>query len=124
MAKTRGERLADALNELLADSSDINGAAIVGHDGLVYSANVPQKNLDEEMVGAVSASIFGLANRSASQLQRGDLIRTLVQGTDGNIIVASINDDVVLVTLTSHDVNLGMAFMEVRSMSQTLGQLL
>ncbi len=114
MAKTRGERLADALNELLADSSDINGAAIVGHDGLVYSANVPQKALDEEMVGAVSASIFGLGRRSAEQLQ----------GADGNIIVSAINNETIIVGLTASDVNLGMAFMEIRSMSQSLAEIL
>jgi hypothetical protein len=124
MAKTRGERLADALSELLADSSDINGAAIVGHDGLVFSANVPQKTLNEEMVGAVSASIFGLGRRSADQLQRGSLVRAMIQGSNGNIIVSAINDDTLLVALTANDVNLGMAFMEIRSMSQSLAALL
>ncbi len=124
MAKTRGERLADALSELLADSSDIQGAAIVGYDGLVYSANVPQKALDEEMVGAVSASIFGLSNRSAEQLERGDLSRALIQGSDGNIIVAAINDETLIVGLTESDVNLGMAFMEIRSMTKTLAEIL
>lgn len=124
MAKTRGERLADALSRLLADSSDIQGAAIVGHDGLVYSANVPQKALDEEMVGAVSASIFGLSRRSADQLQRGALVRSLIQGADGNIIVAAINSETLLVGLTASNVNLGMAFMEVRSMTQALAELL
>ena len=124
MAKTKGERLADSLNEMLADSSDISGAAIVGNDGLVYSANVPQKELDEEMVGAVSAAIFGLGRRSAEQLKRGDMIRSLIQAKDGNIIVNSINDETLLVGLTANDVNLGMAFMEIRSMVETLGELM
>jgi hypothetical protein len=124
MAKTRGERLADSLSALLAESSDIQGAAVVGHDGLVYSANVPQKALNEEMVGAVSASIFGLSRRSAEQLQRGQLVRSLIQGSDGNIIVAAINDETLIVGLTASDVNMGMAFMEIRSMAQSLSEIL
>lgn len=124
MAKTRGERLADVLSRLLADSSDIQGAAVVGLDGLVYSANVPQKALDEELVGAVSAAIFGLSRRSAEQLQRGALVRSLIQGTDGNIIVAAINSETLFVGLTANNVNLGMAFMEIRSIMQSLAELL
>ena len=61
MAKKRSEILADSLAELLQESSDIHGMAIVGVDGLVYSANVPQKDMDEEMVGATSAAVLGLS---------------------------------------------------------------
>ena len=124
MAKTRSERLSDALVELLQESSDIEGAAIVGNDGLVYSANVPQRGMDEEMVGAVSAAILGLSQRSASQLKRGGLTRTLIQGEEGNIIVAKINQETLLVSLTPTNVNLGMAFMEVRTMVNRLGEIL
>ena len=94
--KKRSERLADALVELLRESSDIDGAAIVGVDGLVYSANVPQKALDEEMVGATSAAILGLSKRSVGQLKRGDFKQALIQGDDGNIIVTSLNEETLL----------------------------
>jgi hypothetical protein len=41
VAKKKSEILADTLAELLQESSDIDGVAVVGTDGLVYSANVP-----------------------------------------------------------------------------------
>lgn len=121
---TRSEKLASTLAKLLTDSSDIEGIAVVGTDGLVLSANVPQKQLEEEMVGAVSAAILGLSNRSAGQLKRGTLVRTLIQGEDGNIIVASLNADTLLVGLTPKNVNLGMVFMEIKSMVQTITEVL
>ena len=124
MAKTRGQRLADALSELLTESSDIEGAAIVGQDGLVYAANVPMRDLDDEMVGAMSAAILGMSQRSTTQLKRGDYTRTLIQGDDGNIIVAGINDETLLVGLTPKGINLGMAFMEIRTMVETLNDIL
>ncbi|MCB0208127.1 MAG: roadblock/LC7 domain-containing protein [Anaerolineae bacterium] len=122
--KKRSEKLADALVELLRESSDIDGAAVVGVDGLVYSANVPQKALDEEMVGATSAAILGLSKRSVGQLKRGDFKQALIQGDDGNIIVTSLNDETLLIGLTPHNVNLGMAFAETRNMIQTLSSIL
>jgi len=124
MAKTRSEILADSLAQLLEESSDIDGVAIVGIDGLVYSAHVPQKSLDEEMVGATSAAVLGLSKRSASQLKRGDFKQTLIQGQDGNIIVININAETLLVGLTRAEVNLGMAFAEMRNMVSTLTGIL
>jgi predicted regulator of Ras-like GTPase activity (Roadblock/LC7/MglB family) len=124
MAQKRSEILANALAELLSESSDIHGVAIVGVDGLVYSANVPQKDLDETMVGATSASVLGLSKRSVGQLKRGSFKQTLIQGDDGNIIVASLNDETLLVGLTAQNVNLGMAFAEVRTMVSRLNEVL
>jgi len=124
MAKRRSDVLTDALTGLLQDSSDISGIAIVGVDGLVYSANVPQKDMDEELVGATSAAILGLSVRSASQLKRGGFKQTLIQGDDGNIIVVSLNEETLLIGLTPGNVNLGMAFAEMRNMASQLNGVL
>lgn len=124
MAKKRSEILADELSRFLQESTDIHGIAIVGVDGLVYSANVPQKDMDEEMVGATSAAVLGLSKRSADQLKRGNFKQTLIQGDDGNIIVVNINDETLLIGLTPNNVNLGMAFAEMRSMVVTLSNVL
>lgn len=124
MAKKKSEVLAEALDELLLESADIDGAAIVGTDGLVYSANVPQRGLDEHMVGASSAAVLGLSKRSVNQLKRGHFTQTLIQGDDGNIIVANLNEDTLFVGLTAKNVNLGMAFAEVRDMTSKLGEIM
>ena len=122
--KKKSEVLADTLAELLQESSDIDGVAIIGLDGLVYSANVPHRALDETMVGAASAAIFGLSQRSVNQLKRGNYKQTLIQGDDGNIIVAGVNDETLLVGLTANNINLGMAFAEVRAMTAKLSEIL
>ncbi len=124
MAKKKSEVLADKLVELLQESSDIDGAAIVGTDGLVYSANVPQRALDETMVGASAAAALGLSKRSVQQLKRGNFKQSLIQGDDGNIIVTGINDDTLFVGLTPSSVNLGMAFAEVRNIVAELKDIL
>jgi len=124
VAKTKGQILNDALAELLSDSTDIEGAAIVGTDGLVYAADVPIRDINEEMVGAISAAVLNMSRRGVNQLKRGEFTRTMIQGTLGNLIVAEINEETLLVGLTRKSVNLGMAFMEIRTMTEALGELL
>jgi len=122
--KKRSELLSEALENLIASSSDIDGAGVVGVDGLVYSAHVPQRGLDVDMVGAVSAAVLGLSKRSVGQLNRGDFAQTMIQGSNGNIIVANLNPETIFVALTPPSVNLGMAFAEVRSMIAALNEIL
>ncbi len=122
--KRKSDLLAEALQELIEESADIEGAAIVGTDGLVYSAKVPNREMDEDMVGATAAAVLGLSKRSIQQLKRGNFSRTLIQGDDGNIIVANLNEDTLLVSLTSKSVNLGMAFAEVRDITSRIVEIL
>lgn len=124
VAKKKSELLAEALAELLQESSDIEGAAIIGTDGLVYSAIVPQRSLDETLVGATAAAVLGLSRRSAEQLKRGGFRQTLVQADEGNLIVAGIDAQTLFVGLTPKNVNLGMAFAEVRSMTEKVRSIL
>jgi predicted regulator of Ras-like GTPase activity (Roadblock/LC7/MglB family) len=124
MATRKSDRLAEALQELLDESADINGAAVVGTDGLVYSVNVPNREMDQDMVGAASAAVLGLSRRSVEQLQRGAFTRTLIQGDDGNIIVSGLTNDTLFVGLTPQSVNLGMAFAEVRDVTERLLEIL
>jgi predicted regulator of Ras-like GTPase activity (Roadblock/LC7/MglB family) len=123
-AKRKSDRIADVLSELLQESADIEGAAVVGIDGLVYSANVPHRDMDVDLVGAAAAATLGLSKRSVQQFKRGNFTRTLVQGDAGNIIVVPLNEDTLLAALTPAAVNLGMAFAEVRDAVAQLTDIL
>ena len=118
--KKKSEQIADVLAELIAGSADIEGVAVVGMDGLVYSANIPQKALDVNMVGASSAAILGLSTRSVDQLKRGKFSQTLIQGDAGNVIVTKLNANTLFVGLTPKGINLGMVFAESRAMIEEL----
>ena len=122
--KKKSELLAEALAGLLESSSDIQGAAVVGNDGLTYSVNVPQRDLDENLVGASSAAILSLGKRSVKQLNCGDFNQALIRGEKGNIIVAALDENTLFVGLTGNNVNLGMAFAEVSGMTQALAEIL
>ncbi len=122
--KKKSELLADALDELITSSSDIEGAAVVGTDGLVYSINTPTGKVDETLVGAVAAAALGLSKRSVEQLKRGVFSQSLVQGDKGNIILTQLDAQTLLVELTPANVNLGMAFAETREAAGKLREIL
>jgi len=122
--KRKSDRIADVLSELLQESADIEGAAVIGIDGLVYSANVPHRDMDIDLVGAAGAAMLGLSKRSVQQFKRGNFTRVLVQGDAGNIVVVSLNDDTLLIALTPNAVNLGMAFTEVKDSAAQLQDIL
>jgi len=121
--KTR-ERIAEALQDLLAESSDIIGAAVVGIDGLIYSANFPRRDTDDNLVAAVAAAVYGLSQRSMKQTQQGTFVQTLIQGTDGYMLVRSVTPQVIFVGLLPAEVNLGMAFAEARTITARLEEIL
>jgi hypothetical protein len=122
--QTRSERLASMLRNLVNNSADIKGAAVVSRDGLIMRAELPSQ-AEQVRVGAVAAAILSLSGRSVEQLKRGEFKQTLVQGTDGNIIIVAAGENALLVALTASDANMGMVFLEVgegaEAVSNTLG---
>lgn len=121
--ETRRERLANILSQLVETSGDVRGAAIVGRDGLIMAAHLPAK-MEQTRVGAVAAALLSLSGRSVGQLERGDFQQTLIQGTEGNIIITDAGKNAVFVALTGKDVNLGMVFLEVRESAAAIAEIL
>ncbi|MDY6875551.1 MAG: response regulator [Chloroflexota bacterium] len=121
--KKRSEVLADILSDLLAASTDMEGAVVVSHDGLVIASNMP-RGTDEARVGATTAALLGLSKRSTPTLGRGNFIQSLVQGENGNIVIISAGEQAVFVGLTVKDANLGMVFLEARDTAATIAAAL
>ncbi len=122
--KRRSELLAEALSDLVTGSTDIEGGALVGVDGLVISANIPIATLDETIVGAAAASVAGLSKRSVEQLQRGSFEMSLIKGDRGYIIVSPVDERSVFVGITPANVNLGMVFVETREVVEELANIM
>ena len=121
--KTR-ERIAELLANLLDESADIIGAAVVGTDGLIYSANFPRRDADQNLIAASSAAVYGLSQRTMQQLHEGQFVQTLIEGSDGYLLVRSVTPRVLFVGVLPREVNLGMAFAEARTVTAKLAEIL
>lgn len=121
--ETRRDKLTRILRTLVDTSGDINGVALVSLDGLIMAASLPA-DVEQARVGAVAAAILNLSNRSIAQLKRGALRQVTLQGDDGYVIITNAGANAVLVGLTGKDVNLGMAFLEMRDCADGVARTL
>ena len=121
--ETRKERLEKTLRNLVEGSADIQGVAVISMDGLIIAAVLPQ-GMERTRVGAVAAGILSLSGRSIEQLKRGTLQRTLVQGSEGNVVLTQAGKNAAFAALTGQDVNLGLVFLEAREGAEAVAEIL
>lgn len=120
---TREERLAGALDDLMAESPDIQAAALVSMDGFTMASALPQ-GMQEDRVGAMSAAILGLGERAAAELGRGALTQVFIEGADGYVVLIAAGGRAVLTTLAHSDAKLGLVLYDMKATADTIAGIL
>jgi len=110
------------LQNFVAGSASIQGAAVVTSDGLPLASILPGM-MDEEKTAAMSAAMLSLGERIGSELARGTIDRIFVQGTTGYGVLTSCGDDAMLLTLASPDAKQGMLFLEIKQMTDQVASV-
>ena len=88
------------------------GSLLVGKDGLVVSSTLLEDE-DAEVLGAMSAAMFGSVAKAAERIGIGGLRDTIIEATEGSIQLIEA-EDLILVVITERGVNLGMIRIEMR----------
>ena len=83
----RTDQFQKILVDLNGSTSDIEASALISVDGLMMSSAMPQ-GMDEDRVGAMSAALLSMGERTARELARGKLDRVHVQGEE---FIQSVN---------------------------------
>jgi Uncharacterized distant relative of homeotic protein bithoraxoid len=118
----RAQDIRQALEGLNTSSADIEASALISIDGLLIDSVMPQ-GMDEDRIGAMSAALLSLGERTARELGRGRLERVLVQGENGYVIMTAAGEEAVLTVLTKAEVKLGLAFLDIKRAAQALSRL-
>lgn len=113
------EKMIEILKDLETSSPDIEASAIVSNDGFIIASVLP-RDVDEDRVGAMAAAILSLGERSARELNKGEMEQTFVKGSLGYVIISSIEEKAVLATLASEKAKLGLIFLEMKRTIQEL----
>lgn len=119
----RAQQIHQSLLGLNASSTDIEASALISIDGLLIDAVMPA-GMDEDRIGAMSAALLSLGERTARELGRGHLERVLVQGENGYVIMTSSGEEAVLTVLTKAEVRLGLAFLDIKRAAQALSRII
>jgi uncharacterized protein len=120
---TREERLAEALNELMDESQEIDAAALVSLDGFTMASALPE-GMHEDRVGAMSAAILGLGERAAAELGRGQLSQVFIEGDDGYVMLIAAGDRAVLTCLAGTEAKLGLVLYDMRMAAERIADIL
>jgi len=119
----RQEMLGSILSELNGSSADIEASAVISTDGLLISSVLPQ-DMDEDRVGAMSAAMLSLGDRTAQELSRGELEQVLVKGRTGYILMTYAGDDAVITVLAKPKAKLGLIFLDVKRAAENIAKVL
>jgi hypothetical protein len=120
---SRSDRLDRAIHGLLAQTPEIEAAAVVSFDGLPMASALPQ-SMDEDRVAAMSAALLSLGERAAQGLGRGELSQVFIEGDAGTVFLVSADDEAVLVAVAAKGAKVGMMLFEVRRTAQAVAEAL
>jgi predicted regulator of Ras-like GTPase activity (Roadblock/LC7/MglB family) len=122
-AGSRSDRLDRAIHALLAQTPEIEAAAVVSFDGLPMASALPP-SMDEDRVAAMSAALLSLGERAAQGLGRGELSQVYIEGETGTVFLVSADNEAVLVAVAAQGAKVGMMLYEVRRAAAAVAEAL
>jgi predicted regulator of Ras-like GTPase activity (Roadblock/LC7/MglB family) len=123
MAQTIATQLDVILNDFERSIPHVQATAVVSTDGLVIASRLPA-TVEEDRIGAMGAAILSISMRSGGELARGEIVRVLIEGEDGYILIRNIGDAAILVALVDRNVRLGLLFFEANKCIHLLSEIL
>ncbi|RVU86220.1 hypothetical protein EOL70_01870 [Leucothrix sargassi] len=119
----RAEMLNSILSDLNGSTADIEASAVLSKDGLMMAALLPAA-MDEDRVGAMSAAMLSLGDRTAQELARGELEQVLIKGDHGYILMTHAGNEAVVTVLAKPNARLGLIFLDVKRAAESIAKIL
>jgi predicted regulator of Ras-like GTPase activity (Roadblock/LC7/MglB family) len=119
----RADMLSAVLGDLNGSSTDIEASAIISTDGLMMAAALPA-GMDEDRVGAMSAAMLSLGDRTAQELARGGLEQVLIKGDHGYVLMTHAGSEAVVTVLAKPNAKLGLIFLDVKRAAESVSKLI
>lgn len=119
----RADILSSILSELNGSTADIEASAVLSTDGLIMASLLPA-GMDEDRVGAMSAAMLSLGDRTSNELARGDLEQVLVKGARGYVLMAHAGTEAVLTVLCKANARLGLIFLDVKRAAESISKVI
>lgn len=110
---TISEKISEVLRGLRISSPEIIGAAVVNIEGFIIASVAPSE-LDEELIGGMSAALLGVGERISGELMRAPMEQTYVKSERGYVILNAIGPDAILTLLVTKEAKLGLIFLELK----------
>lgn len=119
----RADMLTSILTELNGTSADIEASGVISTDGLMMASVLPQ-GMDEDRVGAMSAAMLSLGDRTAQELARGELEQVLIKGDSGYVLMTYAGSEAVLTVMAKPNAKLGLIFLDVKRAAENISSMI
>lgn len=120
---SKSEKIKEVLNRFRSISSEIFGASVITMEGFMV-ASVTLSEIDEGLVGGLTAAMLGVGERIANEMMNSRMNQIYIKSEKGYIICNSINEETVLVSLVNSEAKLGLIFLEIRRILPDLASLI
>ncbi|MFB6204113.1 MAG: roadblock/LC7 domain-containing protein [Candidatus Nanohaloarchaea archaeon] len=108
---SKEEKLQEPLEDL-GEVQGIKGAAVVRRDGLLIASNLGG-DIDDDQVGAMTASTVGSGETASDALNMGGVNQVTIESEDGKLVSTGAGEEGILTILTEADVNMGLVKVEM-----------
>lgn len=122
MVSDRLEKMNSVLRELRSNLPEIEAAVLISSDAMALASDMSDE-ADEEMIGALSASVLSMGERAARDLKRGCLEQVYIKGDRGYLLLVHCGPDALLSLLVRPEAKLGVVFMEAKRSAEELSRL-
>ena len=128
----RTDLLEEALKELCSKLEGVQGAVIVSIEGFVVAAYTPRESeMDEEggptsspQVAAMAATLIALGERTLSRLAQGDMLRMLIEGNDGGMVVVPANKRASVAVMVDRETKMGLVLFALQQSAKKISEIL
>ncbi len=127
----RTDLLEAALKELCSKLHGVQGAVIVSIEGFVVAAYTPhESDMDEEgptsspQVAAMAATLIALGERTLSRLAQGEMLRLLIEGNDGGMLVVPANRRASVAVMVGREAKMGLALYALQQSAKKISEIL
>lgn len=100
------------LDELHANSTEIEASAIITDDGMMMASHLPVA-VNEERISAMSAALLSVSERMIETLLGNKSERVIVQSKAGYVIVSATAKNLLLTVMACPSAKLGMVFHDI-----------
>ena len=127
----RTDLLEGALQEMCSKLQGVQGAVIVSIEGFVVAAYTPHESeMDEEgptsspQVAAMAATLIALGERTLSRLAQGEMMRLLIEGNDGGMVVVPANRRASVAVMVGREAKIGLVLYALQQSAKKISEIL
>lgn len=99
------KKIKSYLENLIQVNSEIKGAAVISNNGMPI-VSLFSKNIDEILIGAITAVIHRVSEHAVTELKRGDFKHVILETNEGLIVVSKAGENAILVIVATPKLDL------------------